>query len=92
MRKQITRNKFYLPRQESIIRKIANDDTVNKLNRAGKHQEQKECIDKFETIRRLVVVCLPESEDRRLLSNLLGLGRHCECWETRRGTPGHSKL
>jgi hypothetical protein len=48
-----------IPGQERIIWEVANENAIRELNDARKHQEEQECVNEFEPIGRVVIVCLP---------------------------------
>jgi len=50
-----------IPCQERIVRKVGDQNAIRELHNARKHQEEKECINKFESVRGIIVVSLPET-------------------------------
>ena len=54
-----------LPRQECIEGEVGDKNAVEELDDAGKHEEDQECVDRFEPRRGRVIVRRPQGQERR---------------------------
>ena len=78
----------YLPSQKCVEREVCNEDTIQELHDPREHEEDKERIDEFQSLRCVVGVGIPQRLDcigrrSRLLPRDGLLGSH---WQDNSGT------
>lgn len=52
---------YCTPRQECIIRKVADENAIEKLCYPRKHQKKQKWVDKLQSFWRVVIVCFPQA-------------------------------